>query len=381
MNENEARHLQELMRAKKDRLHQLELKEAMFGLDVPPHVPIEIEKLRGEIAGLQAQLAALKKGQKQEIEELYEQGMRALDTREWEKAIRLLQQVLDIDPYYKDAASRLQEAKEQKEKGRPVGTIAGVMALLIALGIWLILPNAVDFVSTWLFQTPTPSALPGMVYVPASEFTMGGEEGDSDEQPVHTVYLEAFYIDKYEVTNAQYRECVEAGACNAPADTTDYDNADCAQHPVVYVSWDDADTYCRWAGKRLPTEAEWEKAARGTDGRTYPWGEGIDCDHAQYRECVGGTVPVGSKAKGASPYAALDMAGNVWEWVADWYDPGYYSRSSERNPSGFDSGEYRVLRGGSWVDEALDVRSANRRRLAPAVSGSNVGFRCARGSP
>ncbi len=219
-----------------------------------------------------------------------------------------------------------------------------------------------------------------IVYVPAGEFIMGSDEGDSDEQPVHTVYLDAFWIDKYEVTNSQYRKCMEAGACDVPSDTTYYDNADYAEHPVVYVSWNDALAYCQWAGKRLPTEAEWEKAARGTDGRTYPWGEGIDCDHAQYDECGGQTVPVGSRSKGASPYGALDMAGNVWEWVADWYDSGYYSQSPGRNPPGPDSSEFRVLRGGSWDDVAHFGRGAYRAGSDPRLRGNFVGFRCARGS-
>jgi formylglycine-generating enzyme required for sulfatase activity len=232
-------------------------------------------------------------------------------------------------------------------------------------------------------DTPSPSAPPDMVYVPAGEFIMGSEEGDKDEQPVHTVYLDAFYIDKYEVTHAQYRACVEAGACDEPWHITYYyDNADYAQHPVVYVSWYQASAYCEWANKRLPTEAEWEKAARGTDGRTYPWGEGIDCDHAQYSECGGQTVPVGSKPKGASPYGALDMAGNAQEWVADWYDAHYYSHSPSRNPQGPDSGRYKVLRGGSAVSIESCVRAAYRYYFPrPDITRNGVGFRCAKSSP
>jgi len=219
-----------------------------------------------------------------------------------------------------------------------------------------------------------------MVYVPAGEFTMGSDEGDSDEQPVHTVYLDAFWIDKYEVTNAQYQKCVEAGACDTPEVTTDYNNVDYAQHPVVHVDWNEVNDYCQWVGKRLPTEAEWEKAARGTDGRTYPWGEGIDCEHAQYKGCGEGSVPVGSRPKGASPYGALDMAGNVWEWVADWYGEDYYSQSPARNPPGPDSGEMRMLRGGSWQHFPSAARCARRNRAYPKRKHLSWGFRCARGS-
>jgi formylglycine-generating enzyme required for sulfatase activity len=206
---------------------------------------------------------------------------------------------------------------------------------------------------------------------------MGDEMGI--EQPVHTVYLDAFYIDKTEVTNAQYRECVEVGACGAPSGSY-YDNALYAQHPVVWVNWNEANNYCRWAGKRLPTEAEWEKACRGTDGRTYPWGEGIDCGYAQYADCAGKTLLVGSRPKGASPYGALDMAGNVWEWVADRYDLDYYSQSPERNPPGPDSGERRVIRGGSLEDNEYLARCANRYWYYPGHGLNDVGFRCARGS-
>jgi len=252
------------------------------------------------------------------------------------------------------------------------GVIALVAVLVIGGAIFLAVQGGM--------LALLPPAPPGMVYVPAGAFTMGSDKGNSDERPVHTVYLDAFYIDKTEVTNAQYRKCVEAGGCDTPVKTTYYDNADYTQHPVVYVSWNDADAYCRWAGKRLPTEAEWEKAARGTDGRTYPWGEGIDCDHAQYSKCGGGTMPVGSKPKGASPYGALDMVGNVWEWVADWYDPDYYSQSPERNPPGPDSGEGRVLRGGSLHGNQRFTRCAYRVGGNPRHRYFYVGFRCARGS-
>jgi formylglycine-generating enzyme required for sulfatase activity len=254
-------------------------------------------------------------------------------------------------------------------------------------------------------NTPTntpfpPTAPPSMVYVPASEFIMGTTTSEvdyafslcrkydddcernwfEDEQPQHIVYLDAFYIDRTEVTNSQYQKCVQAGVCNVPSNTSYYDNADYAQHPVSCVTWDDADVYCKWAGKRLPTEAEWEKAARGIDKRTYPWGEGIDCEHAQYSECGKGTVPVGSKPKGASPYGALDMAGNVWEFVADWYAPGYYSQSTGRNPLGPDSGAGRVLRGGSWGSDCVFARCASRGRYDPILQCVGIGFRCARDS-
>jgi eukaryotic-like serine/threonine-protein kinase len=180
--------------------------------------------------------------------------------------------------------------------------------------------------------TPTPIATLGigstwindvdgamMMYVPEGEFLMGSEEGDSDESPEHTVYLDAYWIYKNEVTNKQYRACIEAGEC--VGDINFYNEND---HPVKFVDWYEADAYCTWAGGRLPTEAEWEKAARGHDGRAYPWGEiSPTCALAQFRACNYQTKPVGSFPEGASPYGALDMAGNVWEWVADWYDVNF----------------------------------------------------------
>jgi formylglycine-generating enzyme required for sulfatase activity len=218
-----------------------------------------------------------------------------------------------------------------------------------------------------------------MVYVPAGEFEMGSTEGRDDEQPVHTVMLDGFWIDQTEVTNAQYALCVAEGACRESAYAHD-GSYNGENYPVVGVSWQDAANYCAWVGGRLPTEAEWEKAARGTDGRTYPWGNSAqDCYKANYGLCIGWrTAAVGSYPAGASPYGALDMLGNVWEWVADWYDADYYSRSPVHNPQGPDSGTLRVLRGRSFSRGARQaLRCAFRGELRPHLRQYNVGFRCA----
>ncbi len=253
--------------------------------------------------------------------------------------------------------------------------------------------------------TPTPTLSIGstmirekdgmpMVYVPAGEFSMGSENGYDNELPVHTVYLDAYWIDKYEVSNAQYAAFLNATGGNQKMDGYYWvDAGDEAvrineqngtwkvqdgygDHPMVEVSWYGAQAYCEWAGGGLPTEAEWEKAARGTDERTYPWGEGIDCNLANYKNCVGNTTAVGSYPGGASPYGALDMAGNVWEWVSDWYDDGYYSGSPAKNPHGPADGAYRVLRGGSWYNDVNLLRAANRLRGNPNYTGVDNGFRC-----
>ena len=220
-----------------------------------------------------------------------------------------------------------------------------------------------------------------MVYVPEGEFRMGSEDEDAwdDEKPEHQVYLDAFWIYQTEVTNAQYRQCVEEDACLLPGDTTKYQDADYADHPVVHVSWYDADAYCQWSRGQLPTEAEWEKAARGTDGRIYPWGDQKPtCNLANFSGCVGGTSRVGSYPDGASPYGALDMAGNVWEWVADWYAEDYYSRSPDDNPTGPTSGNKRGIRSGSWYSGRGSLRVSYRNRYGPDNWYGNYGFRCLR---
>ena len=217
-----------------------------------------------------------------------------------------------------------------------------------------------------------------MALVPAGEFVMGSDDYDN-ERPRHRVYLDAYYIDKLEVTNALFKRFTEATKRLAP-DYWSNGNFNGASQPVVGVTWHDANDYCQWAGKRLPTEAEWEKAARGTDGRKYPWGEHWDPSQANGEARLRKTATVGSYPGGVSPYGAHDMAGNTWEWVADWYDKDYYQRSPERNPGGPESGDTRVLRGGSWLSSPLALRAAYRVDGTLGYRDSHVGFRCARGA-
>jgi len=224
-----------------------------------------------------------------------------------------------------------------------------------------------------------------MVYVPEGAFTMGSNTL-SDEKPVHTVYLDAYWIDQTEVTNAMYALCVQAGTCQPPDQTSStmrnsyYDNFQYSDYPVIYVDWDQANCYCQWAEARLPTEAEWEKAARGLNEWLYPWGNRIaECSLSNYSGCVGDTTAVGKYPSGASPYGALDMAGNVWEWVADIYDSGYYAYSPSNNPQGATSGYFRILRGGSWINYAgIFIRTANRGWYDSSRANDTIGFRCAR---
>jgi sulfatase modifying factor 1 len=228
------------------------------------------------------------------------------------------------------------------------------------------------------------------VRIPAGVFFMGCNkkvDGDcqSDEKPGRKVYLDTYFIDRTEVTVEQYQGCVRAGKCTRPEDEGDcnWGKKGREKHPVNCVNWQQADAYCRWAGGRLPTEAEWEKAARGRDGRKFPWGDAqADCDRAVMSTQSGGcgrrfTWPVCSKEKGKSPYGLCDMSGNVWEWVADWYQPDYYLLGPVKNPQGPGQGTYRCERGGSWYGIAKYLRASNRDRDLPATQDDSIGFRCA----
>ena len=246
-----------------------------------------------------------------------------------------------------------------------------------------------------------------MVYVPEGSFPMGSrlddEEAYTSEKPSHEVNLDAFWIDRTEVTTGQYALCVDSGTCQPPTAygmerensvtiPSYYGNPAYEDYPVVFVDWDMANAYCQWAGKRLPTEAEWEKAARGTDMRWYPWGSrnvtsrlanladrgtGYAYSYNLAEDGYDDTAPVGSYPDGASPYGAYDMAGNVWEWTADWYARTYYSQSPAENPSGPESGAKKVLRGGCFNNSNWGIRSAMRSYLEPFHASGYVGFRCA----
>lgn len=241
------------------------------------------------------------------------------------------------------------------------------------------------------------------LFVPDGTFQMGGLDAntDPDELPPHQVTISAFWIDKFEVTNGMYMLCVQAGACDLPQSFESekhekyFNTEEYADYPVVNVTWGNADDYCGWAGKRLPTESEWEYAARGTDFRLFPWGdERPDTSRANFDRKVNDVTRVGSFPAGASAFGALDMAGNVWEWVADYYSPEAYSVALGVNPTGplapVGAGQRRVIRGGSYQDVEDDIRLANRGYSSgPDLEAdmdsaeyigeysTKIGFRCA----
>ena len=233
---------------------------------------------------------------------------------------------------------------------------------------------------------PTP------ILVPRSALLMGSppDQGAADERPLHRVEVSAFAIDRYEVTNQRYAACVSAGACSPPTLRSSaqrqryFGQPEFSRYPVVFVSWQEADTFCRWDQGRLPTEAEWELVARGPapSTRVFPWGsEPADCSKANMggeQSCLGDTDLVGRRPLGASPWGAQDMAGNVWEWTSDWYDAHYYAKSPARDPRGPEQGRLKVMRGGCWASGADSLRTSCRKAELPGTWAPNVGFRCVR---
>lgn len=289
--------------------------------------------------------------------------------------------------------------------------LIGVMvaAMLMGTSGWVSALDVADVTREWTAEGKKIAAerakLPAhdeMVKIPAGTFLMGSDKkvdrnAYQPEFPQRRVYLDAYEIDKYEVTTVQFLKFVLA-TDRKPLIDWQYEGGNfqetMANHPVMHVSWFDADAYCRWAGKRLPTSAEWEKAARGEDGRIYPWGnEPAGLSRANFgRTGLSGPVrdrperlllypPIISVDKydnGVSPYGVFQLAGNVAEWTADWYDPHYYKTAPDRNPKGPEKGTQRAFRGGGWIDSTPSVRPAQRNGTDPNTKMNWLGFRCAR---
>jgi formylglycine-generating enzyme required for sulfatase activity len=244
-----------------------------------------------------------------------------------------------------------------------------------------------------------------MIFVPGAIFSMGSDEGERDEEPAHLVSMDAFYIDETEVTNGQYQLCVEAGNCRPPSranPTTHpayYGDPAFADYPVLFVNWYQANSFCEWRGARLPSEAEWEMAASYDPNQdvklTFPWGDAFDgtklnyCDincpsanrDTEYDDGHKDTAPVGSYPDGRSPLGLYDMNGNVMEWVDDWYDSRFYETSTDTNPRGPTEGQFKSLRGGSWLSPRDQISVVARGSFDPLVIQANLGFRCALSAP
>lgn len=233
-----------------------------------------------------------------------------------------------------------------------------------------------------------------MVFVPAGEFLMGAEEEDSqakkNERPARKVYLDAYYIYKYEVTYGQFKKFLADTGYKPKGNWDRFDRPEFLDRPVMNVTYLDAEAYCKWAGVSLPAEAQWEKAARGTDGRKYPWGNQWDpnkCNNSAMNDPSllaktahildkRGTLPTGSVAGDESPYGVMDMAGNINEWCADWYKSGYYKNSPPKNPKGPEKGKERSTRGGSWSLPPDRCRASARWSGSVESELDDYGFRC-----
>jgi len=273
---------------------------------------------------------------------------------------------------------------------RPYRTGWGAAGLLL---VGLLTVGAADPSKDGPAGGPTGKDGAPMLVIPEGEFLMGSNDGAANERPEHKVWLKSYAIDQYEVTISLYAKFLESAKHGPPPTWDDEAVTSAGNRPAVGLTWPDAEAYCKWAGKRLPTEAEWEKAARGTDGRRYPWGHMQPfVDIANYNRGVwvsdaitlvpvtsgleGMSVRHGTKEGGKSPYGLFHMAGNAAEWVADWYDREYYQKSPARNPTGPSAGEKRVIRGGSWADVPMGIRTTMRISAEPEFQDRTIGVRC-----
>ncbi len=351
------------------------------------------------VAQLRAVLDAQNYHQEREtqLNDLYTRLKESARSKSWDDVLTISEQIHAIDRDYRDVKARMLDAKREvavQERARTPRwrwrwlAVAGLLLTLLSVWGWSRLSKGSPPRNPALGdQWTRPSDAMVMVYVPPGTFLMGVADGDPDERPVHTVLLNEFWFDRTEVSEAQYARCVAARQCNpiqipAPG----------AQYPVQGATWENAHAYCAWAGARLPTEAEWEYAYRGPESRIYPWGDTFDstalnfCDgHCaddwaadEADDGYAESAPVGAYPNHGSWCGALDLAGNVWEWVGDWYGADAYAAALPHNPVGPAAGTERVLRGGSWRSAAYNVRGSYRFSAAPDQSDATWGFRCAR---
>ncbi len=353
--------------------------------------------------GVEAQ-AGLERARAVPVEQLEQSLHESWAAEDWEKVIGLIEQILAANPDNADMMEKLyaahvnyglqlvQEGRLEQAKmefTRALGVKPGggeAIAQLEALAAPTPGVLAVEATPEPVQATPIPSmsasqAEAGMVAIPAGEFTMGSQNGV--ERPPHAVFVDTFEMDRFEVANQDFERFVAGTGYVTDAekagDTSWRAYAEGKpDHPVVKVSWNDAQAFCQWAGKRLPTEAEWEKAARGADERVYPWGNGWDANKANAKESGRrGTTAVGSFPAGASPYGVMDMAGNVSEWTSDWFQP-YPGYPGGDNEAQYFGQKYRVIRGGGWFSDQEQVRTTERSASSMTLANDDVGFRCAR---
>jgi len=287
------------------------------------------------------------------------------------KAVTVLEPTGNLAAAVVDAVHRLATARQRPKRAALIA--AAVVVVAVAIAAWFFATDRQKTVAAGKDGAPA-------VLIPAATFTMG----DDADSPQRSVYVDAFYLDRFEVTTARFAEFLAAtGAVSEPNGWDDAKAAAARELPVVGVDWREADAYCRWAGKRLPTESEWERAARGTDARAYPWGnEPPSPDRARFATSAsgpyqGGLAAVGSHAAGQSSEGVQDLAGNASEWVADWYSESF-ATGDVRNPKGPESGPGKGIRGGGWQEPAERLRSTKRFHASPDTRADDIGFRCAR---
>ena len=385
-----------------------------FRPDIPDEVAAALLKMLSKEAGARfstggdfvAQLRLVSDAQVNrqhrdvDVQALYARLEQATHNRQWRDALALANEIQSLDRHYRDVQARIDDARRALgvTSATPVprrawikrgGALLVVMCILF-MGGWSwgwFLPTTSPprwFGKNRAWVRPTDGMV--MVYVKPGSFLMGNAEGDLDEQPVHEVTLTGFWIDQTEVTTAQYADYAALEGYSAQVTAATH-----AQHPVTSISWNDAKTYCEWVGARLPTEAEWEYAYRGPESRLYPWPGDFDgtklnfcdasCEGAENQAVtiVDGypeVAPVGQFQDGATWCHVLDMAGNVWEWVADWQAEGYPDQTEYKNPTGPTIGSQRILRGGSWFSNAERVRGSYRFWALPTATDATWGFRC-----